>query len=213
MKIYRMVTLVLVLIIIATGCTAPNSETNDNADLKIYTSVYPIQYAVERIGEKSVDAESVYPPGVDAHTYEPSSREITSIAEGDAFIYLGAGMEGFAETAAEALDSQDVALIEIGADETLFHDASTQDTAHDHVGNDDHHHDHNPHIWLDPMRMIDMADTVKDKLIELNPEKKEQYTENFNALKNDLLALDQQFRRTLKPKENKKILVSHAAYG
>src|SRR5699024_5328086 len=168
---------------------------------------------VERIGEKSVDAESVYPPGVDAHTYEPSSREITSIAEGDAFIYLGAGMEGFAETAAEALDSQDVALIEIGADETLFHDASTQDTAHDHVGNDDHHHDHNPHIWLDPMRMIDMADTVKDKLIELNPEKKEQYTENFNALKNDLLALDQQFRRTLKPKENKKILVSHAAYG
>src|SRR5699024_2405841 len=60
---------------------------------------------------------------------------------------------------------------------------------------------------------IDMADTIKDRLIDLNPEKSGQYTENFNALKDDLLTLDEQFRKTLEMKKSKKILVSHAAYG
>ncbi len=75
---------------------------------------------VERIGGETVYAESVYPPGVDAHTYEPAAREMTAIADGDAFIYLGAGLEGFAETAADALASQDIKLVEIGTNEELF---------------------------------------------------------------------------------------------
>ncbi|MFD1362543.1 metal ABC transporter solute-binding protein, Zn/Mn family [Lentibacillus salinarum] len=223
MRIYRVMILLLIAGIFTVGCTQTKTETDTNTDLTIYTSIYPIQYAVEQIGGDSVDVESVYPPGVDAHTYEPSSKEMTAIAEGDTFIYLGAGMEGFAETAAQALDSQDTALIEIGADEALFH----EDTGAHNSGNEEkheehhhgqaeseaHHHDQNPHIWLDPERMIDMASTIKDELIALNPESSEQYTENFNALKDDLLALDHQFRETLESKENKKILVSHAAYG
>ncbi|GGJ90119.1 adhesin [Lentibacillus kapialis] len=210
MKQYQAIIIVLLIGIFVAGCTPSVSDTNNKAGLKIYTSLYPIQYAVERIGGGSVETESVYPPGVDAHTYEPSSREMTSIAEGDAFIYLGAGMEGFAETASEALDSQDVALIELGANEALFNHGTSDQDAHDHGG---HHHDHNPHIWLDPKRMIDMAGIIKDQMIDLNPPKSEQYTENFNELKDDLLTLDEQFRKTLQPKENKKILVSHAAYG
>lgn len=210
MKLYQVIIFILLTGIFAAGCTPSESEKNSNTDLKIYTSLYPIQYAVERIGNQSIETESVYPPGVDAHTYEPSSREMTSIAEGDAFIYLGAGMEGFAETAAQALDSQDIALIELGEDEKLFHDEPSDNDTHDQAG---HHHDHNPHIWLDPVRMIDMADTIKDRLIDLNPKKSGQYTENFNALKDDLLTLDEQFRKTLETKKSKKILVSHAAYG
>ncbi|SFA90298.1 zinc transport system substrate-binding protein [Lentibacillus halodurans] len=228
MKNYKPLILLLISLFIVAGCATTKSETNNGADLTIYTSIYPIQYAVERIGGDSVDAESVYPPGVDAHTYEPSSKEMASIAEGDAFIYLGAGMEGFAETAAQALDSQDAALVEIGANEELFHMDTNDHDTHDHGDGDHHdeeytheqeenethhHHDHNPHIWLDPERMMDMASIIKDKLIELNPESSEQYTKNFNVLKDDLLALDQQFQETLESKENKKILVSHAAYG
>lgn len=207
--ILKRVTVIISLILFAllvTGCTS--SDKDDNAALTIYTSIYPIQYAVERIGGDTVDAKSVYPPGVDAHTYEPSSKDMTSIASGDAFIYLGAGMEGFAETAAAALKNQDVQLVELGKREELFHTEEEQQVDDGH-----HHGDHNPHIWLDPLRMIDMADLIKEELIDLNPDKQDLYTDNFNALKEDLLALDQSYQDTLQPKENKKILVTHAAYG
>ncbi|MEN1969740.1 zinc ABC transporter substrate-binding protein [Lentibacillus sp. N15] len=210
-RIIVIMTIILVSLIIA-GC---GSTTKDEAqaDLTIYTSIYPIQYAVERIGGDTVHAESVYPPGVDAHSYEPTTKKMTSIASSDAFIYMGAGMEGFAETAADALKSQNVNLVELGKHKELFDSENEEHNEEDHKDDGHHHGDHNPHIWLDPQRMISMADLVKQALIDLNPDKKELYTDNFEALKKDLSALDSSFKKTMQPKQNKKILVSHAAYG
>ncbi|RYG74463.1 adhesin [Lentibacillus lipolyticus] len=214
MKFCHAVLMLPLFAIVITGCVPSNSNTNDRTGLTIYTSVYPIQYAVERIGGNAVHAETIYPPGVDAHTYEPSARKMTTIAEGDAFIYLGAGMEGFAETAAAALETQDVRLIEIGTNEELFHRATVEDQSHNHAGEHDGHSHHgpNPHIWLDPIRMLDMAGIIKEKLIAMQPENKEQFIKNFKALKDDLQTLDHVFHDILQAKENKKILVSHAAY-
>ncbi|MFC4558695.1 metal ABC transporter solute-binding protein, Zn/Mn family [Virgibacillus kekensis] len=199
---------------IISGCTSsPNTQKNNQ--FTVYTSLYPIQYAVERIAGKTVETKSVYPPGVDAHTYEPAAKEITAIAEGDAFIYLGAGMEAFAETTAQALKSQDVRLIELGKHDELFHNEEIHDS-HEETEAEHHGHDHgdvNPHIWLDPLRMIEMASLIKEELISMRPENKQFYEQNFSTLKNDLLALDQQFIETLKPKNDKRILVSHAAYS
>lgn len=248
MKNYKILLSLLFLGLFAAGCSSANQAANENqAGLTIYTTIYPIQYAVERIGGENVTAETVYPPGVDAHSYEPASKDITKIAEGDAFIYLGAGMEGFAETAADALASQPVELVELGQHEALFNgeeshpdeehtdhgysdeangedqhgehnhdedahtDDSTTDENHAHEGHS--HGDHNPHIWIDPLRMLQMAELIKDKLIELNPEEKTFYTENFTALQEDLLALDEQYTETLEDKTEKQILVSHAAYS
>lgn len=208
MKTIHAIFSLLFLTLLITGCSPSSSDKDNQGDMKIYTSIYPIQYATERIGGDTVNVESVYPPGVDAHTYEPTTKEMTSIASGDAFIFLGAGMEGFAESAAGALKSEDVALIELGKHEELFH---TDKDAH--IDDGHHHGDHNPHIWLDPIRMIDMAGIIKGKLVALNPDDKELYIENFNALKKDLLALDKRFRETLQLKDQKEILVSHAAYG
>lgn len=210
-RIIVMMIFLLFSLIIAACDSTTKDETK--ADLTIYTSIYPIQYAVERIGGDTVHAESVYPPGVDAHSYEPTTKKMTSIASSDAFIYLGADMEAFAETAADALQSENVHLVELGKHEALFDAEHKEHKERDHTDDGHHHGDHNPHIWLDPMRMIDMADLVKQELTDLNPDKKELYTDNFEALKKDLLALDDNFKKTLEPKQNKKILVSHAAYG
>ncbi|WP_174614193.1 metal ABC transporter solute-binding protein, Zn/Mn family [Virgibacillus ihumii] len=210
MRFYKLLLTLFITGIITAGCASSPSGQSDSEGMTVYTSIYPIQYAVERIGGNTLNAESVYPPGVDAHTYEPTTKEMTDIAEADAFIYLGAGMEGFAESAADALSSQDVKLIELGTYEELFH-KNSEHKNHKHGGHQ--HGGKDPHIWLDPTRMLDMAGIIKGKLIDMNPEKKEIYIDNFNKLKKDLLALDKQFKQTLKNKENKEILVAHAAYG
>ncbi|AXI09889.1 adhesin [Oceanobacillus zhaokaii] len=207
----------LIIGLIAAGCTSASDDAkSSNDNLIVYTTIYPIQYILEQIGGDSLTAESVYPPGADAHTYEPTSKEMTDIAKSDAFIYLGAGMESFAEATAEALEKQDVSLIEIGAHEELFSSSGTAE--HDHESEHDHedghdHGDQDPHIWIDPLRMIEIAEIIKDELITLNPDEEAVYTENFAGLKESMLQLDQQFTETLEPKENKKILVSHAAFG
>lgn len=218
MRIVKMTTLILIIATIMFGCSSKNeSETPNNESSKIYTTLYPIQYAIERIAGDSIMVESIYPPGVDAHSYEPSSKDITNIAESDAFIYLGAGMEAFAETAADALNNQDVALIELGKHEELFHVEESEEANHHaehNVDHDGHHHgDHDPHIWIDPIRMLELSTIIKQELINLNPEQESLYNENFKTLEEDLLELDKRYSSTLKDKQNKKILVTHAAYG
>ncbi|MFC4023750.1 metal ABC transporter solute-binding protein, Zn/Mn family [Oceanobacillus longus] len=242
MRNLKTITLLLSLLIIVAGCSSADEVNSKQEDhLQIYTSIYPIQYALERIGGETVSAKTVYPPGVDAHTYEPTSKDMTSIADSSAFFYMGAGMEGFAETAADALVSQDVSLIEIGVHDELFHsdfeaeqDHETETDEHGHEsgeGEHDHeaevedeheeseshdghtHGDHDPHIWIDPLRMIEMAEIIKEELIKLNPDEKTLYNENFTALETELQSLDKRFTEVLSAKDDKHILVAHAAYG
>ncbi|MCG1026937.1 zinc ABC transporter substrate-binding protein [Virgibacillus halodenitrificans] len=199
------------IILLSIG-TVACSQQKENADdqLTIYASIYPIQFAIEQIGGDRVNTNTIYPPGVDAHTYEPTSKTMTSLAESNAFIFLGAGMEAFAEKAADALAKQEVELVELGNHEELFHTEQRQEHTHD----DGHHHgDHNPHIWLDPQRMIKMTELIKDELIKLQPSSEKYFTENFNTLKQELMELDKLYTEKLENKQDKQIMVSHAAYS
>ncbi|WP_047983708.1 metal ABC transporter solute-binding protein, Zn/Mn family [Ornithinibacillus californiensis] len=222
MKLFTSLITIILMSILLLGCTNVNTESQSSNKLSIYTSVYPIQYIVERIGGDTVTTTSIFPPGVDAHTYEPTAKTMTTLARSDAFIYFGTGMEGFTESIAEALESVDISLLELGEYEELF-----EEVEHHHVESnqvepeehEEHHHDghnhgdHDPHIWIDPLRMAEMGHIITEYLIELNPDQKRLYEENFHLLELDLHQLDEAFSEELSKKKNKEILVSHAAYG
>src|SRR5699024_9396667 len=119
----------------------------------------PLQYAAEQIAGNDAVVTSIYPPGVDAHTYEPATKEITEIAELNLFLYLGADMESFADS--------------IKSD-----------------------------IYSKAIKFLNMETT--------NPN---MFNENFKVFADDMQELDNAFHNTLDDKENKTLLVTHAAYG
>lgn len=219
MKLFIKLFLILVMSILLFGCQDRAIVQQSKSKLTIYTSVYPIQFIVEKIGGKTINALTVFPPGVDAHSYEPTSKTLTTLAKSDAFIYMGAGMEGFSESIADALESEDVNLFELGNHEELFGDTNDHDHEHDEEASNHHHDDghnhgeHDPHIWIDPLRMIEMAHIITNYLSDINPTNKDLYHDNLQLLKEDLTILDEDFQETLQNKTEKKILVSHAAYG
>ncbi len=108
---------------------------------------------------------------------------------------------------------------EEGNHEEEEHDHSEDEETH---GEDEHkedshdghdHGDQDPHVWLDPYRAIVLAENIKNTLIELKPEAAEEFEQNFESLKQDLEALDEQFHHLVASKENPEMIVSHAAYG
>src|SRR5690606_14607724 len=105
MRYLKPIFLCVAMAVLASGCGSAQDANGHDTKLTIYTSVYPLQYIAERITGDIAAVESIYPPGVDAHSYEPSTRDMTKIAESDAFIYLGNQMEPFADAVAEALQS------------------------------------------------------------------------------------------------------------
>ncbi|QQK77040.1 zinc ABC transporter substrate-binding protein [Salicibibacter cibarius] len=196
------------------GCQEGESSDNerDGDPLEIHTTVFALEDFASKIGGDEVEAESIYPPNADAHSFEPTANELIELAESDAFIHSGVGMEGFVETAEEMLADEDVDMIPAGEGVELI------DNDHDHGHDHDHEHDAehgdgDPHIFIDPIRSIDVAENIKDTLIALRPEQEAYFTENYEALRDDLEALDQTLESTFAEAERDQIIVSHAAYG
>ncbi|WP_431800559.1 metal ABC transporter solute-binding protein, Zn/Mn family [Halobacillus andaensis] len=228
---------VLILILGACGTQDKEEETGSEQDaLTINTTVYPLQYFTERIAGDAAEVETILPPGSDAHNYEPSTKEMVELAEADAFIYNGAGLETYAEKISNSIESEDVEIVEAASgidlspgshghseeedheeDEHSDHEHENEEHSEEeeaHQEGDGHNHgEEDPHIWLDPVRSVQISENIKNKLIELQPKSEEQFEENFNELKTELEALDQDFHEQVEEQEKKEIIVSHSAYG
>ncbi|PIC05537.1 adhesin [Anoxybacillus flavithermus] len=225
MKVKTILSIILASTLLLFGCSQQeqtnepkNEEKNDQ--LIVYTTVYPLQDFTEKIGGKHVQVKSVYPPGVDVHTYEPTAKTMQQIADADAFIYIGQGMEGFVDRVVQTLENEHVKFVEATAEMELLSANHTHRDEHAHGDEDEHAHevehahgDVDPHVWLDPIYSIQMAETIKQTLTELKPEAKDDFEQNFASLKQQLEQLDQQFQQLMKEAKRKDILVAHAAYG
>lgn len=197
----------IILVVLLTGCTNSTSDKTKQSNV-IYTSVYPIEFITKEIAGDTVDVKSIYPPGVDVHSYEPTSKEIANIAKSDGLFYIGSGLESFTDTLVNTLEQQNLDFLEIGEDKQLFlkNTDDTHEAEHDHG-------DYDPHVWLDPNRMTTIADIVYEQLTELYPDHQSLYKKNLKNLTKKLNTLDEEFTDTLQQKEDKHILVAHAAYG
>ncbi|MBS2771508.1 zinc ABC transporter substrate-binding protein [Anoxybacillus rupiensis] len=207
------------------GCNKREEATDTNKPkntLTIYTTVYPLQDFAQKIGGRYIKAESIYPPGVEAHTFEPTTQTMKNLADADAFIYIGQGMEGFVDQTKQALKNEHVKLVEASKGIQLLDSAHHDEEGEEHErheeaeGHDDdghHHGDKDPHVWLDPILCITIAENIKNALIELKPDAKETFENNFASLKQQLLDIDQQLQAVVKDAPKKELLVSHAAYG
>ncbi|UII54879.1 zinc ABC transporter substrate-binding protein [Cytobacillus spongiae] len=244
-RIYIFFFMVLMSFTILQGCSDNNqttTTTHEKDQLVLYTSLFPFEDFAKKIGGDFVEVETILPPGADAHTYEPSSKQMIAIANADAFIYNGLGMEAYAEKISEALANENVQLMEAshGIDaieheeghvdghkeghedghedghEEGHEDGHEEDHEEGHEdGHEDghHHHDVDPHIWLDPQHSITIAENIKNLLAELKPEAKEEFEGNFSELKEKLTLLDKEFQDLVESVDDPEMIVSHAAYG
>lgn len=199
--------------------TASDKGTTQSSEevLTVYTTVYPLQYFTERIGGDLVDVKTVYPPGSDEHTYEPSQKDMIKMADSDLFIYLGLGLEGFVDQAKDILSNEGVKMIAAGEHlaientEQHEHDDHDHEHEHDHDGHD--HGDVDPHVWIDPVYGQQLAEEIKTQLITALPEHEEEFTANFDQLNEELNKLNDKFTSMVENADKNKFIVSHAAYG
>lgn len=185
--------------------------------LAVYTTVYPLQYFTEKIGGKHVEVHSIYPPGADEHSFEPSQKDMISIAESDLFFYIGLGLEGFVDKAKESLKNEKVEMVatakNLGLEES--HGAEDEDGDHEHE-EESGGHNHggiDPHVWLDPVYAKSLAAEIEKALSKEQPENQAEFEKNYDELVSGLDTLDQKFKETAASAKHKEIIVSHAAFG
>ncbi|WP_062354783.1 metal ABC transporter solute-binding protein, Zn/Mn family [Bacillus kwashiorkori] len=223
-----------ITILLASCNIKETSNKKDSVILTIYTTVYPLQTFSEKIGGKYVHVQSIYPPGVDEHTYEPSQKDIIDIANSDLFFYIGYNLEGFVNKTKSIMEKEGVKVIATGElihldNEQEGHDHDDEQEGHDHGDENDGHdqdgeHDENehdghnhgsidPHLWIDPLYAKQLAKVIFENISAKMPEQKEYFQKNYDELAENLQALHEKYVELSNNKKRSQFIVSHAAYG
>ncbi|NLM04957.1 MAG: zinc ABC transporter solute-binding protein, partial [Clostridiales bacterium] len=211
-KFFIIIFLLSIIVLLISGCSVEKETLKkDNEKIQIITTLFPQYDFAKKVGGDRVDVKLLIPPGVEAHSFEPTPRDMVSIEKADIFIYTNEYMEPWAVKIAENVKSDELIIIDASKDVELMDIDGYEE--HDH--HDDHDHgDKDPHIWTDPIYAKYMVNNIVDGLIKSDPENSEFYIKNGEDYKKELDALHKKIKTALeKTQSNKIIYGGHFAFG
>ncbi len=178
--------------------------------IKVFVSIPPLAYFVERIGGDDIDCRVLISPGQSHETFEATPRQLAEFSGADAFFTIGFQFEKLlAQKIAESFEHLKIFNCQRGIELIRLEHPHIHDKANS--SEEDNRQD--PHIWLDPSRARIMARNISDALAEINPEDGEIYLTNLDLLLADLDSLNADIARQLLPLKGKAFYVFHPAYG
>lgn len=187
-----------------TGCGTGGGGGKDGR-LQVVASFYPLFEATRAVGGDLVKVTNLTAAGVEPHDVELSTRQVDVIEDADVVLYLGRGFQPAVEKASRRAKT---ALDLLAADELGLLAASESD----HGPGEEGEEGEDPHIWLDPVRMITVVERIQAVLAEKDPANAGTYAANANAFIDRLRALDADFRQGLASCRRRHIVTSHAAF-
>ena len=144
------------------------------------------------------------PPGASPATYEPTPKQMAALDRSQLYLQIGAPFEGpVLAKIAELMP--DLGIIDCRQGIDL-----------EPMDGDGHHHGDaafDPHIWLDPQRMKNVATTTAAALQSILPKSAPRIADRLVLLLEAIDSTDQKVAEILKPYAGRTILVFHPAYG
>lgn len=185
---------------------------------RVVTTFYPVYYLAERIGGELTEVTMLIEGNQDAHDYETSAQDAVAVQSADLFIYQDDEMEYFVQDLVTVIDTEGTLVLESTKGIELLtgedhHDEEGDHEEEDHHDEEGHAHDTDPHTWLDPMTYAQQALNVRDALIQIDPDNQAVYENNTQKLVSELEVLDQEFSTQLSMREEKRLVVQHAAFA
>lgn len=210
MKKKILILIMTIAVLVLSGCQSSSTdwdETEENK-LNIMTSFYPVYVFTQEVAGDLANVDMMV-KGADAHSFEPSARNLAAIEESDAFIYANPEMETWVPSLVESLSSSTI-IIETDKNTELL---QNEDADHEESNDGDHNHVIDPHTWLDPVLAQEQVEEIKKALIELDPENETIYTENAESFITELEELNQDYEIAFESADHRMFISQHAAFG
>lgn len=187
----------------------------DGADrVDVVAAFYPLAEVAQRVGGDRASVSNLTPPGVEPHDVELSTDRVDQLLDADIVVYLGAGFQPAVEDIVGRIDGT---AVDVLADAEL---RPRGDDDHGHDGDaaeDDGEHaeesDLDPHVWLDPRRMADIVERVRDAYVDADPDGEAAYDGAADEYLGALDQLDRELAAGLADCDRDAIVTSHAAFG
>lgn len=196
------------------------------APLEIFVSIPPQKWLSEKIGGELVSTNVLVARGQDPHTFEPTPKQISSLARSR--LYFTIGME-FEQQITHRLDGAVASMRMVDTTATIdripaIHLASHAESGHtedlevpagveEHEKHAHHHAGDDPHVWLSPPNLIRMAEVMAEAMSVADPEHAATYRQNLSRTTDSLTQLHRDIATMLAPFRGASFYVFHPSFG
>lgn len=187
-----------VFLLAACSSGAGNAVQPVEGKQMIFTSIYPLYNFTQEIAGDKAQVVNLVPSGIEPHDWEPSTSDIANLEKADMLIYNGAGMEHWVDQVLASIENKNLVTVEAAGDVSLLGGETG---------------DMDPHVWLSVKNAKRQAQTIKEALVEADPENAAAYEENYTNFASKLDALDAEYQEGLGELTNRTMIVSHEAFG
>ena len=173
-RIFKGLFLIGLVLMLSTSCI----KRDDMENINIYTTIYPINYIIERLYGNYSTINSIYPTGVDIDNYEFTDKQLNDFSEGTLFIYNGLSNEK--QVARKLINiNRELKIIDVAYG------------LKNEYGDDD-----SSELWLSPNNYLMLATTLKNNLIDYidNNYIKDEIEKNYKKLQEELSLIDAEMR-------------------
>ena len=189
------------------------SLARTDSKLKVVATLFPLQEFAKAVGGENVVVETVLPPGIEPHAWEPKAGDMAKIQQADVFLYIGPIMELWAADILKAIGGSGVKVVEASRGSTLLQAKDSQPVnpksrEGGRAGQVD------PHIWLDFSLDQGILDSIAAAFADKDAGRAAQYRANSEAYKRKLQALDKEFQSGLSGCRHREIILGgHSAFA
>ena len=181
-KIFLTIIAIVIVIVIGLAMYKGGNKGKEN-DEKIHViasnfASYDFLRAI--IGEKSnIELTFLIGPGKDAHSYDPTAKDLINIQNADLFVYVGGEMEKWADKVLDSIDTKETKAICIADFVETIEEKEVDGSEEEH---DEEHEEEegafDEHIWTSPSNAIKMIEALEEAMEEIDTTNASKYKEN-----------------------------------
>ncbi len=198
--IIGMLIIILVVVMIRAKQQMPFNGSS-SGKIQVTTSFYPLYFFAQAIGGDLANVANITPAGAEPHDYEPTARDMAQIENSALLILNGAGLEAWGDNIVKNINQSRTHIVTAGAGLTT---QTIEEAGRTNI---------DPHVWLSPLLAKQMAATITQGFISVDPKHTAEYQINANRLQDQLTKLDAEYVQGLAHCGQNNFVTSHAAFG
>ena len=175
----------LICLALLSGCTTSPIKSEN---LSVVSVSFPGYSFAKEIAGENADITLLLPLGSEAHSYEPTPKDIIKIQNCDLLIYGGGESETWVKEILSSLDGNISTLAMTDCVE-LLHAEVPKGAEHNH----DHSEEIDPHVWTSPKNAVKITQKISEVLCEKDSKNAKIYKNNTENYINKLVELDNSF--------------------
>jgi zinc transport system substrate-binding protein len=186
---------------------AAATKAPDAKKLEVIATIFPPYDFARAVTGDRANVTMLVRPGTEIHSFEPTPRDIISIRNADAFIYIGGESDEWVDEILESVDTSGKKIIRLmdyvnAVDEETV-EGMQEEEEEEGAGEEE---EKDEHIWTSPKNAITLTQAIADELSKADTKNADYYQANAKSYIAKLAELDGEFKALADGAKRKKII-------